>query len=124
MKSHGFCLCFLLGVACSAGLRAQDGGGGVVGDDFIRGEVNNANPVSQSDAQAILDFLFLGNQTLNCPDAADTDDNGTIAIVDAIIILNWLYSAGVPPAPPGPLQCGPDPTPDSLPICVTVFCSP
>ena len=51
--------------------------------------------------------------SLNCLDAADTDDNGTVETIDAISIMRYLFLRG--PAPPHPsTSCGIDTTADSL----------
>ena len=41
------------------------------------------------------------------------DDDGTLAITDAIRVLSFLFTGGPPPAPPYP-AAGPDPTDDAL----------
>jgi hypothetical protein len=48
------------------------------------------------------------------------DDNGEISLTDAIRSLNFQFVgvAGTIPEPPGPFNCGPDLTEDSLTTCV------
>ena len=44
-------------------------------------------------------------------DAADIDDDGEITLTDAIRSLNYQFvGTGAIPEPPGPFQCGIDPT--------------
>lgn len=66
-----------------------------------------------------------GNVCVNwvapCWDAADINDDGLFGWYDYLDLEDYLLSGGPQPPPPGPLTCGPDPTPDSLgcenPIC-------
>ena len=51
-------------------------------------------------------------------DAADTDDNGSVDLSDAIRVLNFLFLGGAQPLAPGPAACGPDPGDDALADCV------
>ncbi|MBI4600938.1 MAG: CotH kinase family protein [Planctomycetes bacterium] len=81
---------------------------------FRRGDVDGDAEVTIADAVALLWFLFLGGNALDCADAADADDNGHTGLADAVGILEHLFRAGRPPAAPGPAACGPDPTPDGL----------
>ena len=62
----------------------------------------------------VLGYLFLGTQAPGCLDSADTDDSGTLEITDAVAILEFLFSGSAVPPPPGPLECGSDPSPDDL----------
>jgi hypothetical protein len=62
----------------------------------------------------LLWFLFLGGNALDCADAADTDDDGTLGISDSIAILGFLFARDAPPPGPGPAGCGGDPSPDGL----------
>ena len=61
----------------------------------------------------ILEHLFRGGARPACPDAADVDDSGKIAITDAVRLLGHLFRGEAPlPAPyPDP---GQDTTPDGL----------
>jgi hypothetical protein len=43
-------------------------------------------------------------------------------MTDPILILNFLFRGVDPSAPPGPFECGPDPTPDALPECAGAGC--
>lgn len=78
---------------------------------FRRGDSNDDSVVDVSDAIHTLDFLFLGNATLLCLEAADVDNDGGLAINDPVFLLGFLFLGGPPPAPPGPppAPCGPDP---------------
>ncbi len=84
--------------------------------NFRRGDVDDDGDVDEYDADYLQDALFEpGGPSLGCLDAADandTDDDLTIADISAIS----TYSAGSGPIPadPGPADCGPDPTEDSL----------
>jgi len=82
---------------------------------FRRGDSNNDGKVDLADAIHNLSWLFLGGQLRGCPDAADSDDDGEITVTDCIRQLSWLFLGGEAPPAPGPVNCGPDPTPDRLP---------
>ena len=49
-----------------------------------------------------------------CADSADMNDDGLLDISDPIYGLAALFSGGPQPPDPGPVNCGPDPTDDSL----------
>lgn len=80
---------------------------------FLRGDSNGDENLDLSDAVSILSALFLGTVTLDCEDAADADDDGTVIVTDAIYLLNHLFIGGPQPAPPYP-EVGADPTEDDL----------
>ncbi len=40
--------------------------------------------------------------TLRCEIAADADGNGVVNVTDAILVLEYLFSSGLPPAAPFP----------------------
>ena len=74
--------------------------------------------VDISDPIAILRFLFQGDGSLPCPDAADANDDGRYDISDPITILNRLFAGGS--ALPEPGNPGQDPTADDI-VCEPVF---
>jgi hypothetical protein len=45
--------------------------------------------------------------------AADANDSGAVNIADAIYLLGYVFASG-PALPPPLVDCGSDPTPDSL----------
>jgi hypothetical protein len=77
---------------------------------FRRGDVNQDGDVDLSDAIFLFDYLFLAGRAIRCLDAADTNDDGTLApdISDGIYLLDWLFLGGTAPRAPGPKQCGYD----------------
>jgi hypothetical protein len=81
---------------------------------FLRGDVDNNRMVDLSDVVVLLSFLFVGNVTLDCADSADVNDSGDINLSDPVNLLEFLFSGGWPPAPPGPFEPGIDPTADGL----------
>ncbi len=85
--------------------------------DFRRGDANTDGRVNLSDAVAVLNWLFRSAPELACPDAGDFDDRDDIEPADAILILNFLFQSVDLSTPPGPFDCGPDPTPDGLATC-------
>jgi outer membrane protein assembly factor BamB len=87
-----------------------------------RGDFNADGKVQFDDSISILEYLFLDGQGTGCLDAADTDNTGWLEVSDAIGILLWLYLEGKEPAPPGPSNCGPDKTKDSLAPCLYSAC--
>ena len=86
---------------------------------FRRGDADADGKVQLTDAVVILGHLFQGASTLDCLDAADVNDDGDINLTDPVGLLNYLFGGdGRPPDPPGPTQCGEDPTEDALAKCV------
>lgn len=81
---------------------------------FRRGDANADAAINITDACRILGFLFRGEEGLTCLDASDVDDTGHLSITDAIYLLDYLFRCCSAPPAPGPTECGPDPTSDSL----------
>jgi hypothetical protein len=79
----------------------------------VRGRINDDAVVDISDPVAGLNFLFLGGPRPDCMKALDVDDDGITNITDPIYLLNFLFLGGAEPAVPF-VECGPDPTEDSL----------
>ena len=92
------------------------------GPTFRRGDPNGDGGTDISDTVAILQYLFAG-ATLDCLDAADIFDTGTINISDAIALVTFLFANGVAPSEPFPF-CGVDPGIDSLDECTAVGSCP
>ena len=55
-----------------------------------------------------------GGVELLCADAADSNDDGTVNLADAIHAAAFLFALGSAPPSPGPFECGADPTIDTL----------
>lgn len=83
---------------------------------FKRADTDGNGLVELSDALVVAGFLFLGEGTPGCLDAADADDSGEHDISDIIAPLNWLFSGGGTPPAPGPFECGRDTTPADPPF--------
>lgn len=82
---------------------------------FRRGDANNDGGFNIADGIFILSTLFVpGAPQPSCADAADTNDDGSYNIADAIAVLSVLFAGAPSPAAPGLLNCGPDPTEDTL----------
>ena len=81
---------------------------------FRRGDANSDGAMDLSDAVFSLSALFLGGDQPSCAKAADVNDDGVIDISDPVFTLGRLFTGGDPIPEPGPLTCGPDPTPDGL----------
>jgi hypothetical protein len=77
---------------------------------FVRGNADSSVSVlgkdrvnlkgDMQDAMLILRSIFLESEPIPCADAADTNDNGTLEVTDAILLLNHLYRGGPAPLPP------------------------
>lgn len=81
---------------------------------FTRGDTNGDGGVDVSDAVFALAGLFIpGSLPPECDDATDVNDDGGFDVSDAVYLLASLFIPGAPPAP-DPLDCGSDPTADSL----------
>ena len=89
---------------------------------FRRGDASGDGGVDITDGVFVLNFLFLGARAPTCFDAGDADDNGTLELTDAVRILNFLFLGGPPPSDPGPVDCGTDPSDDSLVDCSYEAC--
>jgi hypothetical protein len=81
---------------------------------FRRGDVNQDSREDLSDAIAILNVLFGGVGTIDCLDAADTDDDGSVNLTDSLMILSLLFSSRIAALPAPYRGCGYDPTGDRL----------
>ena len=79
---------------------------------FIRGDGNGNGIISLADPLFNLGYQFQGQAAL-CLDALDTNDDGNIDISDPIFNLGFQLLAGPSPPPPF-LDCGVDPTADTL----------
>jgi hypothetical protein len=89
---------------------------------FRRGDADDSGKLDLTDAIATLQFLYMGYKAPTCKDAADTDDSGTLDLTDAISSLQFQFMGGLPPASPGPVNCGPDPTDDQYKECTYTNC--
>ena len=80
---------------------------------FLRGDASRNGDLELTDAVLALDYLFIRNVTTTCPDAFDSNDDGSVNIVDPIRLLGRLF-LGSDPLPAPSDAPGRDPTPDSL----------
>ena len=104
-------------------IPSGEGPGPVVGDLFLRGDVDDNGFVNLTDAVALLLYLFQQGNEPRCLDATDIDDNGFMNLTDGVSLLNHLFRAGPAPQPPGFLECGEDPTEDTLGDCTSSGCA-
>ncbi|MBI4602012.1 MAG: hypothetical protein HY721_08630, partial [Planctomycetes bacterium] len=80
---------------------------------FVRGNADSSVTVGprgrllvrgdSTDVVVILESIFLGRAALLCEDAADTNDNGSIELTDAVLLLNHLFRSGPAPRLPYPM---------------------
>ncbi len=91
---------------------------------FLRGDADgNGSVFALVDALALLLWQFGDGVEPPCLDAADSDDSGAVnVLVDALHLLAWSFAAGPPPAAPGPLDCGLDPTADDTACAAMLAC--
>ena len=73
-----------------------------------------------TDVVAVLFHLF-GGGTIPCEKAADVDDTGSLALTDAVYLLDFLFRRGLPPLAPF-ADCGFDRTPDDLGCAAAAAC--
>ncbi|MEM7260737.1 MAG: FG-GAP-like repeat-containing protein [Planctomycetota bacterium] len=64
-----------------------------VDTSFIRGDVDGNGSLGIGDAILGLDHLFAGVE-IDCPDAADASDDGSINLADSIYVLSVLFGSG------------------------------
>ena len=81
---------------------------------FRRGLCNLDGAFDIADVIFLLSYLFSAGDAPLCADACDSNDDGGLDIGDGITMLGSLFSGDAPPAPPGPSNCGVDPTEDTL----------
>ena len=80
---------------------------------FLRGDSNGDRSLDVADAVTVFGYLFRGQETPGCMDAADANDDGSVDLSDPVSILNRLFRGG--DALPEPsAEPGNDPTPDGL----------
>jgi hypothetical protein len=89
---------------------------------FRRGDTNADGNADLSDAVKTLLHLFSGGAAPGCMDAADANDDGTVNITDPLFTLTHLFLGGAALPAPG-LQCGADPTADSLECAAYAPCA-
>ena len=87
-----------------------------IGQNYIKGDVNQDGLVNIADAIFLLNHLFGQGSVPSCFKAADINRDCMVNIADAIFLLNFLFTQGPRPNPPFP-DCGPD----SLP-CLGLTC--
>ena len=80
---------------------------------FVRGDASGDLAVNLTDCIRIIQYLFQGLSQPACFDAYDVNDDGDLAVNDAISLLQHLFQSGPVLPPPYPGE-GPDPTPDGL----------
>jgi hypothetical protein len=85
---------------------------------FRRGDANGDGVVDIADPIRTLGTLFSRFAPFECGDAADADDDGTLSITDAVLSLIYLFRGDRSLPPPGPTDCGLDPTPLDSPGCI------
>ena len=79
----------------------------------MRGDVNLDSACNLTDAVNLLDYLYVGNFEINCPDSCDLDDSGSINLADAVNLLSGLFGGGFTLED----TCKADSTPDPLAEC-------
>ena len=82
--------------------------------DFTRGDSNRDGRVDIADAITTLSAVFGQRAPLSCRDAADSNDDGVINLVDPIHSLEFLLQDGTIPYPSPADDPGPDPSCDAL----------
>ena len=88
---------------------------------FMRGDISGpGHPADgwlcMDDSIYLIYHLYRDGRPLDCPDAADVNDDGRIDLNDVIHGLQAVFSDR-PIPPPYCLFCGGDPTEDDLPPC-------
>ena len=83
---------------------------------FMRGDIVADGWLCMDDSIYLIYHLFRDGRPLDCPDAADVNDDGRIDTTDVIHGLQAVF-ASRPIPPPYCIFCGGDPTEDDLPPC-------
>lgn len=82
--------------------------------NFLRGDCNLDVSLNISDAISALISLFAMGGPAFCEDACDSNDDGSFDISDPVTLLAMLFTGSGDLPPPGPQDCGLDPTADVL----------
>jgi hypothetical protein len=80
---------------------------------FRRGFANADEKLDLSDGIYVLEWLFSRGAEPPCRSACDANDDDWVDVSDGVFIFRFLFSGGARPPDPY-LDCGRDPTPDSL----------
>ncbi len=73
---------------------------------FMRGDINADGRINLTDPLLALRVLLTGlARPFDCDAASDSDNNGEVNITDAVVVIDWLFRQGPPPADPV-LSCG------------------
>jgi hypothetical protein len=81
---------------------------------FDRGDIDGSGTLDITDVAVLLEILFRGAPLPSCVKAADTNDDGSLNVTDAIYLFAHLVLGG-PVLPPPEEVCGFEWTTDSLP---------
>ena len=95
----------------------------VAAQSFKRGDTNADSQLDLGDPIFTLVSLFVGDQTPSCEDAADATDDGKLNLADALYTLMHLFVRGNLLPAPG-MECGEDPTLDTLDCVLYAHCAP
>jgi hypothetical protein len=90
--------------------------------NFLRGDADSNGRVNLTDAIFVVRRLFQGGSEPTCGDAADFDDDGVLSLTDVILTVAFLFQGVDLSQPPGPFECGPDPSDDDLGECKESSC--
>jgi len=90
--------------------------------NFRRGDVDSSGFVNLTDPILALGHLFQGGPAPTCPDAADFNDDGVLDLADVIFSVAFLFQGVDASTPPGPYECGLDPSQDDLENCDDASC--
>ncbi len=80
---------------------------------FTRGDVSADGSIDITDSTVLLNYLYDDGEEPVCLDACDYNDDGTLSVLDVIMILQGAFNGGNPPAAPYP-EFEADPTLDLL----------
>lgn len=78
---------------------------------FRRGDVDADGAWTVLDAIRVFMAVTESGSRLECADSADFDDDGTVQLLDGVLLLRFIFAAGAAPPEPYP-GCGSDPTTD------------
>jgi len=64
-----------------------------------RGDLTGDGSLKVSDLTFLVNFLFRGGPSPNCPDHGDVNNDGGIKVSDLTYLVNFLFRSGPPPPP-------------------------
>lgn len=73
-----------------------------MGDELVRGDVNQDGSIDAEDYALIRDRILLGSRIVDCEEASDVNDDGEVNMADVTYLIQMVNNNG--PVPPEPFN--------------------